>query len=89
MKKAFLDTNVLIHANDARDPGKQARAIEVVTDCMRHGTGVISTQVLQEYAVVAIGKLTQDLEVVLQMLLEVIYLKNKMFLFFVRLILLR
>ena len=69
MKKAFLDTNVLIYANDARDPHKQARAIEVVTDCMRQGTGVISTQVLQEYAVVAVGKLGQDLEVVLRQLL--------------------
>jgi len=69
VKKAFLDTNILIHANDARDPGKQARAIEVVTDSMRQGRGVISTQVLQEYAVVAVEKLGQDLEVVLRQLL--------------------
>ena len=69
MKKAFLDTNVLIYANDARDPEKQARAIEVVTDSMRQGSGVISTQVLQEYAVVAVEKLGQDLEVVLRQLL--------------------
>ncbi len=68
MKKVFLDTNVLIYANDRRDPAKQARAVEVVTDCMQQGTGVVSTQVLQEYAVAAVEKLGQDLEVVLRQL---------------------
>lgn len=60
MNKVFLDTNLIVYANDARDAQKQARAIELVTATMREGTGVISTQVMQEYAVVAVGKLRQD-----------------------------
>jgi predicted nucleic acid-binding protein len=69
MTKVFLDTNILVYANDERDPAKQSRAIEVVTECMRGRTGVVSTQVLQEYAVVALEKLRQDLDVVLRQLL--------------------
>lgn len=69
MTKVFLDTNILVYANDNRDLAKQSRAIEVVTECMRQRTGVVSTQVLQEYAVVALEKLNQDLDVVLRQLL--------------------
>lgn len=69
MKKVFLDTNVLVYANDSRDAAKQSRAIELVTECMRRGTGVVSTQVLQEYAVAAIDKLNQDVNVILRQLL--------------------
>ena len=36
---------------------------------MREGTGVISTQVMQEYAVVAGGKLRQDPDAILRQLL--------------------
>lgn len=67
--KSFLDTNLIVYANDARTPEKQARAIEVVTRAMRDGTGVISTQVMQEYAVVAGGKLHQDPDTILRQLL--------------------
>ena len=68
MTKVFLDTNVLVYANDKRDEKKQLTAIELVADCMRDQTGVVSTQVLQEYAVVAVGKLRQDLDVVIRQL---------------------
>ncbi len=69
MNKVFLDTNLIVYANDARDAQKQARAIELVTTAMRDGTGVISTQVMQEYAVVAGGKLRQDPDTILRQLL--------------------
>lgn len=69
MAKIFLDTNLIVYANDRRDPSKQAKAIEVVTDAMRSGIGVISTQVLQEYAATAIAKLGQDIDVILRQLL--------------------
>ena len=59
MGKQFIDTNVIVYANDAGDPGKQRRAIEVVTSLMRSGEGVVSTQVLMEYAAVAVTKLGQ------------------------------
>ncbi len=67
--KAFLDTNLIVYANDARLPEKQARAIDVVTRLMRDGTGVISTQVMQEYAVVAGSKLHQAPDAILRQLL--------------------
>ena len=69
MKKVFLDTNLIVYANDTRDAQKQARAIELVTAAVRDGTGVISTQVMQEYAVVASGKLRQDSDAILRQLL--------------------
>lgn len=68
MTKAFIDTNVLIYANDARDKVKQKRALGVVAEHMRLGTGVISTQVLQEYAHVALNKLHQRQDVILRQL---------------------
>ena len=69
MPKVFLDTNVIVYANDARDPAKQARAIDVVSDAIRTSDGVISTQVLQEYAVAAATKLRQNEETILRQLL--------------------
>jgi predicted nucleic acid-binding protein len=59
MSKQFIDTNIIVYANDAADPAKQKRAIEVVASLMRSGEGVISTQVLMEYAAVAVSKLGQ------------------------------
>lgn len=67
--KVFLDTNVLVYANDARDANKQRRAIDVVSEAIRTRQGVVSTQVLQEYAVVASTKLNQDEEAILRQLL--------------------
>ena len=69
MSKSFLDTNLIVYANDSRAAEKQTRAIEVIARAMRDGTGVISTQVMQEYAVVAGGKLRQDPDTILRQLL--------------------
>jgi len=60
MNKVFLDTNLIVYANDTRDAQKQARAIELITTAMREGTGVISTQVMQEFYVAATRKLSAD-----------------------------
>jgi predicted nucleic acid-binding protein len=64
----FIDSNVVVYANDGRDIAKQKRALEVIGDAIRSGNGVISTQVLQEYASVALGKLGQRQDVVLRQL---------------------
>ncbi len=64
MAKVFLDTNVIVYANDARDLVKQKQAIDIVTVAIREATGVISTQVLQEYAVAASKKLAQAEEAI-------------------------
>lgn len=71
MAKVFLDTNVIVYANDARDAERQARAIDVVSSAIRDGSGVVSTQVLQEYAVVAATKLEQHPDTILGQLLQI------------------
>ena len=65
MTKVFLDTNILVYAVDKRDSAKHERAIEAVERCIGHGSGVISTQVLQEFAAVALSKLHQKVDIVL------------------------
>lgn len=66
--RVFIDSNVIVYANDARDPAKQKRAAEVIARQMQEGTGVVSTQVLQEYASVALAKLKQEESVLLRIL---------------------
>jgi len=68
MKQSFIDTNIIVYANDARDKEKQAIALNVITAHIKSGTGVISTQVLQEYAHVALNKLHQRQDVILRQL---------------------
>jgi hypothetical protein len=62
--KVFLDTNILVYAVDHRDPAKHDRAIDAVERHLRNGSGVISTQVMQESASVALNKLRQRVDVV-------------------------
>ena len=47
MEKFFIDTNIIIYANDSRDRQKQAIALDLIKRLMSDGTGVISIQVLQ------------------------------------------
>jgi predicted nucleic acid-binding protein len=68
MRRYFIDSNIVIYANDRNAGEKQARAIEMVQRCMRAKNGVLSIQVLQEYANTALTKLTQDSAVVLRQL---------------------
>jgi len=58
--RVFLDTNVLVYADDADAGAKRDVARGVISQHLRDGTGVISTQVLQEYFVVATRKLGID-----------------------------
>jgi len=57
MSRVFLDTNVLIYADDADSPQKQRIAQEIIRRGFTTGEAVLSTQVLQEYFVVATRKL--------------------------------
>lgn len=68
MRKIFIDTNLIVYANDRRDPKKQRKAIELVSELMSNGLGVISSQVLQEYSSVALTKLKQEHALVLRQL---------------------
>jgi len=55
--RSFFDTNVLIYADDKAAPAKQRRALDLVAEHRRAGTGVVSLQVLQEYFVTVTRKL--------------------------------
>jgi predicted nucleic acid-binding protein len=59
MASAFLDTNVLLYANDADDPRRRDVALGLLAKLAGDGGGVISTQVFVEYASVALTKLGQ------------------------------
>jgi predicted nucleic acid-binding protein len=58
--RSFFDTNVLVYADDKASPAKQRRALELVAEHRRAGTGVVSMQVLQEYFVTVTRKLQLD-----------------------------
>lgn len=58
--RSFFDTNVLVYADDKASPAKQRRALDLVAEHRRAGTGVISLQVLQEYFVTVTRKLRVD-----------------------------
>jgi predicted nucleic acid-binding protein len=55
--RIFIDTNVLVYADDASAGDKRTRALELLSELIRESRAVLSTQVLQEYFVVATRKL--------------------------------
>ncbi len=55
--RSFIDTNVLVYAQDPSDPKKQRVALDLLRELYKTTSGVISTQVLQEFANIAIKKL--------------------------------
>jgi predicted nucleic acid-binding protein len=55
--RSFLDTNILIYSVDRADPAKQDTALELIARHAKDRTGVISTQMLQEFYSAATRKL--------------------------------
>jgi predicted nucleic acid-binding protein len=55
--RSFIDTNVLVYADDGDDPARQAVAVRLIEAQLRLGTGVVSTQVLQEFVNAGLRKL--------------------------------
>ena len=55
--RSFIDTNILICSVDRADPAKQNTALELIARHAKDRTGVISTQVLQEFYSAATRKL--------------------------------
>ena len=53
---AFIDTNVLVYAHDASEAVRQPAARAVLAELWRTRLGALSTQVLQEFYVVATRK---------------------------------
>lgn len=60
-RRAFVDTNILLYAHDRDAGAKQAVASALLTTLWENRTGLLSTQVLQEFLVNAIRKLKQPL----------------------------
>ena len=54
--REFIDTNVLIYADDGRNPQKRRRARVLIRDLMMNRRGVVSLQVLQEFFAAATRK---------------------------------
>jgi predicted nucleic acid-binding protein len=55
--RSFFDTNIIIYGDDKSAPAKQRRALDLLAEHRRAGTGVVSPQVLQEYFVTVTKKL--------------------------------
>ena len=60
MSKIFLDTNVLVYTLDQHDPVKQQACRAILRQLQGRDRAVISTQVMQEFFVVATRKLGID-----------------------------
>lgn len=59
--KCFVDTNILVYAHDREAGAKHDKARTLIEDLWRTGSGVISTQVLQELCVCVRRKAAQPL----------------------------
>ena len=55
--RSFIDTNVLIYAEASDAPDKRRAALALLKQLFESTTGVLSTQVLQEYCNVALKRL--------------------------------
>jgi predicted nucleic acid-binding protein len=56
-QRSFIDTNVLIYADSPDEPHKQKIATQLLAELRMRSLGVLSTQVLQEFANVGFKKL--------------------------------
>jgi predicted nucleic acid-binding protein len=55
--RSFIDTDILVYAEASDAPSKQRAAVDLLKEIYEQGSGVLSTQVLQEYCNVALKKL--------------------------------
>jgi len=62
-ERTFLDTNILIYADDLDGGDKREVARGILRDALTTAGGVVSTQVLQEFFVIATRKLGIDAEI--------------------------
>jgi len=57
MSKVFLDTNILVYSLDQSDAVKREKCRGLIKSLTGENSGVISTQVMQEFYVAATAKL--------------------------------
>ncbi len=60
MSKTFIDTNILVYTLDSGDKKRQKQCRGLLQNLARTGEGVLSTQVVQEFYVVATKKMEVD-----------------------------
>lgn len=60
VSKIFIDTNILAYSLDRKDPTKQEQARRALKRLVQYHQPVISTQVINEFYVVATTKLKAD-----------------------------
>ncbi len=61
--KYFIDTNVFVYSFDDRQPIKKERALALIQEALKTNTGMISTQVIQEFLNVATQKFAVPLKI--------------------------
>ncbi len=61
--KFFLDTNLFVYSFDSESPDKQKRAQSIIQHALDTKLGCISTQVIQEFANVALKKFSKPMKV--------------------------
>ncbi|MBZ5553059.1 MAG: PIN domain-containing protein [Acidobacteriia bacterium] len=59
--EAFVDTDILVSLYDAASPEKQRKALALADELVRARTGVISSQVLDEFFVAVTRKISRPL----------------------------
>jgi predicted nucleic acid-binding protein len=62
-ERTFVDTNVLVYADDKSAARKRERALALLGELIGDGSAVLSTQVLQEYFVIATRKLGVEADI--------------------------
>ena len=60
MNKIFIDTNILVYSIDKNSPEKQKKSRALLRSLKGQQSGVLSTQVIQEFYVASIKKLSAD-----------------------------
>lgn len=58
--RSFLDANVLVYSDDDGSPEKKRRALDLLDQQRTARTGVVSTQILQEYFAATTRRLRVD-----------------------------
>jgi predicted nucleic acid-binding protein len=61
MNLTFIDTNILVYAFDADAGDKHIKAQALLKECWENESGIISTQVLQEFYVTVTRKLSNPI----------------------------
>ena len=60
--KTFLDTNILVYAHDISAGIKHQTARKIIIDLWNSGSGLLSTQVLQEFFVIITKKIPKPIK---------------------------